>query len=163
MKVTISDGRSVKEVSQAIAEEYKLKVPEPNYIQSVLTVNDPLYENQWYVQETKFDLAWDKLKGRDTVKVAVIDTGVQADHPDLQGKILKGYDFVSGKEDVVDDNGHGTFVAGIIAGNTNDIGIKGLYDYARIIPIKVIDANGVGTYEDAAKGIIFAADSGQRL
>lgn len=186
IKATIPDGRDVKDVAKEITKERQLKLPEPNYVQTVLTsptsgspspqpqpspvkgegdlkVSDPLYADQWYVPDTSFDKAWEKAKSKTIVKVAVIDSGVQLDHADLKGKLLKGYDFVNGDEDASDDNGHGTFVAGIIAAAANDAGIKGLYDYARIIPIKVMDSNGLGTYEDAARGILYAADSGAKV
>jgi len=163
IKATISDGRDVKQVIKEIGKEFKLKIPEPNYVQSVMAVTDPLYDDQWYIPEAGFDKAWEKLKSKTQVKVAVIDTGVDAGHPDLKDRVLKWYDFINNKADTSDDNGHGTFVSGIIAANANDIGIKGLYDLAKILPVKVMDANGVGTYEDAAKGIIFSADNGARV
>ena len=160
IKATIPDGRDVISVIKEIRKEYKLKIPEPNYIASILTSTDPLYSDQWYIPDTNFDQAWEVLKNNTITKVAVIDSGIYSDHPDLKGKILEGYNFVAGSTDVSDDNGHGTFVAGIIAAAHNEIGIKGLYDYARIIPVKVIDENGIGTYEDAVKGIVYAADNG---
>ena len=163
IKAEIPDSRTIKEVKKAIGNEYQVKISEPNYILNVLTSPDPLSKNQWYIQETHFDQAWEQIKNKSSVKVAVIDSGVDGNHLDLAGKILTGYDFVNDKEEVTDDNGHGTFVTGIIAAASNNIGIKGLYDFARIIPVKVIDENGLGTYEDVAKGIIFAADSGARV
>jgi subtilisin family serine protease len=160
IKAKIPDGRNVKTVIKEVQQEYKVKVPEPNYMACILTAEDPLYKDQWYIPETKFDLAWDKLTSNTKIKVAVIDSGTDKTHPDLQGKILPGYDFVNSDEDPADDNGHGTFISGIIAANSSDIGIKGLYDLAQIVPVKVIDQNGIGTYEDTAAGIVYAADQG---
>ena len=148
IKVRVPDGRDVISVIKKIRKEYKLKIPEPNYIANILTVSDPLYSEQWYVPDTNFDKAWEKAKSTASVKIAIIDSGVDANHPDLQGKILQGRDFVNEDDNAADDHGHGTFVTGIIAANANDIGTKGLYDGARILPVKVIDANGLGTYED---------------
>ena len=125
VKVQIGDGRNVLDVIKEIRKEHKLKVPEPNYIVTPLTITDPLYSQQWYVPETRFDAVWDILKRRDSVLVAVIDTGVNGNHPDLKGRVLKGYDFVNGKDYAVDDHGHGTFVAGIIAASANNIGTAG--------------------------------------
>jgi thermitase len=163
IKAKIPDGRNVKTVIKEVQQEYKVKVPEPNYMACILTAEDPLYKDQWYIPETKFDLAWDKLTSNTKIKVAVIDSGTDKTHPDLQGKILPGYDFVNSDEDPADDNGHGTFISGIIAANSSDIGIKGLYDLAQIVPVKVIDQNGIGTYEDTAAGIVYAADQGARV
>jgi|GEM_PF-1795215 len=162
-KIVIPDGREVPDVAKLLAKERIVKSPEPNYIQKVLAITDPLYQEQWYAASSRFDSAWPILKSSSLVTVAVIDTGAQANHPDLAGKILKGYNVITGKADAADDNGHGTFVSGIIAANANSIGIKGMCNNARILPVKVMDANGAGTYEDVAKGIIFAADSGAKV
>ena len=162
-KITIPDGRAVPDVIRELAKERLVKSPEPNYIQKILVITDPLYLDQWYAASSRFDRAWPILNNTTLVTVAVIDTGVQADHPDLAGKVLKGYDFVANKADAADDNGHGTFVSGIIAATANELGIRGMYNNARLLPVKVMDANGVGTYEDAAKGIVYAADNGAKV
>ena len=65
VKVQIGDGRNVLDVIKEIRKEHKLKVPEPNYIVTPLTITDPLYSQQWYVPETRFDAVWDILKRRD--------------------------------------------------------------------------------------------------
>jgi len=163
VKVRIPDGRDVINVIKEMRKEHKLKFNEPNYILNTLIASDPLYDLQWYVSDTNFDKAWDRVKRKTSVKVAVIDSGVDGAHPDLKGKILNGYDFVNNDTDTSDDHGHGTFVAGIIAASANDIGIKGLYEHAQIIPVKVIDENGLGTYEDVSKGIIYASDNGAKV
>ncbi len=163
VKAEILGDRDIESVIKEISKEYKLKTSEPNYISNVFAITDPLYENQWYIPDTNFDKAWPKLKNKKVVKIAVIDTGVNSKHPDLKNKILQGFDFVNNDSTSLDDNGHGTFVAGIIAGASNNIGIKGLFDSAKIIPIKTIDGNGAGTYEDVAKGIIYAADNGAKV
>jgi subtilisin family serine protease len=163
VNVRIPDGRDVIEIIKEIRKEHTVKFPEPNYIAEVLTINDPLYGDQWYIPATRFDEAWEKAKNTNIVKIAIIDSGVDGSHSDLDGKILQGYDFVNNDTDPTDDHGHGTFAAGIVAATSNDIGIKGLYDYARIIPVKVIDASGYGTYEDIARGIIYAVDNGAKV
>jgi hypothetical protein len=163
IKVRIPDDRDVITIIEEIRKEYKLKIPEPNYISNVLTVSDPLFNDQWYINDTNFDKAWEKTESKDPIKIAVIDSGVDVGHPDLNGKILNGFDFVNDDTDASDDHGHGSFVAGIISAAANDIGIKGLYGNAQIIPVKVIDNKGLGTYEDVACGIIYAADNGARV
>ncbi|MFH0844638.1 MAG: S8 family serine peptidase, partial [Pseudomonadota bacterium] len=85
------------------------------------------------------------------------------EHPDLQGNILAGFDFVNNSPEVIDNHGHGTFVAGIIAAQSNDVGIKGLYEWVEIIPVKVIDDHGIGTYEDMASGILYSVDQGAKV
>ncbi len=163
IKARIPDGRNVLTVIEKLKKENKLQIPEPNYISNVLTVSDPLYDLQWYIPDTNFDSLWGDLRTKKTIKVAIIDTGVDARHPDLKGRILDGFDFVNDDADASDDHGHGTFVAGIVAAASNDIGIKGLYDHAQIIPVKVVGENGLGTYEDVAAGILHAADNGAQV
>ena len=163
IKTKITDGRDVVSVIKEIRNEYHVKNPEPSFILNTLTISDPLYTEQWYIPGMGFDKAWTMTKNKNQVKVAMIDSGIDIDHPDLNGKLLKGFDFVNNDDDPSDDNGHGTFVAGIVAASSNMMGIKGLYDPALIIPIKVIDEHGLGTYDDVAKGILFAADHGANV
>jgi len=92
----------------------------------------------------------------------VIDTGVDSTHPDLAGQVLPGADFTTGTEGpAVDPNGHGTHVAGIIAAAAgNGEGIAGVAPDARVLPIRVLGANGSGYLSDVANGIVYAAEHG---
>ncbi|HEY6596315.1 MAG TPA: S8 family serine peptidase [Asanoa sp.] len=93
--------------------------------------------------------------------VAVVDTGVAANHPDLAGRVLPGYDATGAGTGGADDNGHGTAVAGIVAGKTgNDEGISGVASGVSILPVKVLDADGYGYDSDVAEGVRWAADHG---
>lgn len=138
---------------------------EPNYIyKAVGTVpNDPQYEGSWGVGAIKAHHVWPATRGTG-VKVAVIDTGVYADHPDLEGRVLQGADIVNGDSDATDDHGHGTHVAGTIAAVAdNGIGVAGVAPEALIIPIKVLGKDGTGTNEGIANGILKAAELGARV
>ena len=95
IKVRIPDDRDVISVIKKVRKEYKLKIPEPNYISSILTVSDPLYSDQWYIPDTNFDKAWEKTESKEPTKIAVIDPGVDAKHPGLKGKLLDGFDFTN--------------------------------------------------------------------
>jgi thermitase len=98
------------------------------------------------------------------VWIAIVDTGVQYDHPDLSGKVYLGYNFVDGNWDPYDLNGHGTHCAGIAAAVTdNGIGIAGMAPNASILAVKVLDANGSGTLDNVASGIEYAADAGANV
>jgi thermitase len=90
--------------------------------------------------------AWEETKGKSEVVIAVIDTGVDFDHPDLEGKIFSsGYDFVNRDEDAADDHGHGTFVSGLIAAKSNNgEGIAGVNWNSRILPLKAVESDGTG-------------------
>ncbi len=106
--------------------------------------------------------AWDEAKGDAEVVIAVLDTGVDAGHPDLAGKVVDGgYDFANDDGDPRDDHWHGTHVAGIAAAGTgNGIGIAGVAWNCRILPVKVVDENGDGYYSWIIDGILWAADQG---
>jgi subtilisin family serine protease len=115
----------------------------------------------WPLANPLFPDAWSLTTGNSSVVVAVVDTGVQADHPDLLGTVTSGYDFVNHDTSPADDDGHGTAVAGIIAAHANNgIGIAGLCWNCKIMPVKVLDASGSGTDADVADGIVWAVDHG---
>ncbi len=109
--------------------------------------------------------AWEETEGDEGVVVAVIDTGIDFDHPDLEGKIASnGYDFVNQDNEPIDDHGHGTFVSGLIAAKTNiSEGIAGVSWYSMILPLKAIDADGSGYVDDLVDAIRYAADNGASI
>ncbi len=122
--------------------------------------NDGLRARQWSLDRWRMETAWTISRGTGT-RVAVIDTGVQADHPDLAGQVLAGQTFLSGGAvrpvAAIDGHGHGTHVAGTIAARTgNRIGIAGVAPAARIVPVKVLEDEGYGTDADVAYGIAWA-------
>jgi len=116
----------------------------------------------WGIARIGADKVWDKSTGSG-IKVAVIDTGVDLLHTDLSANISTGYDFVNNDNSPMDDNGHGTHVAGIIASVQNGLGIIGAANKANIMPIKVLNNQGYGYLSDVAKGIYYAADNGARV
>ena len=162
-KVSYPANKDINAIASALKNDRLVKELEPNYVAGIMTSADPYYSYQWHIGDTGFDQAWPKLTSNTPVKIAVLDTGVKSSHPDLAKKISAGQDFVNNDAQSDDDNGHGTFVAGIIAAVANEIGIKGLYENAQILPVKVMDANGLGTYESVALGILYAADAGARV
>ena len=116
---------------------------------------------QWALNRLDAEALWAQQPG-DGVTVAVLDTGVDAAHPDLTGVVLPGTDLVSpGGDGRTDANGHGTHVAGIIAAVANNgLGTAGLAQGVRILPVRVLDDSGAGWASDIAKGIIWATDHG---
>ena len=126
--------------------------------EDVLSLQDAQQKAGWSI--TAFDLpgAWNKTKG-EGVKVAVLDTGCDLDHPDLKGNLLPGFNFVKPGKDPHDDNNHGTHVSGIIAAENNDVGMVGVAPHSKIIPVKVLDRNGNGNLVDVAKGIRWSVDT----
>jgi type VII secretion-associated serine protease mycosin len=107
--------------------------------------------------------AWEITTGTDII-IAIVDTGVDLNHPDLNDKIVAGYDFVNNDDTAQDDHGHGTHVAGIAAAETdNATGVAGVSWGAKIMPVKVLDASGSGSYSDVAEGVLYACDHGAQI
>jgi subtilisin family serine protease len=97
------------------------------------------------------------------VTIAIVDTGVDLDHPDLKANLLSGYDYVDGDAVPEDGEGHGTNVAGIAAAALNGIRVAGVAPTARLLPVRVLDDSGSGYVSDIASGIVYAADRAQVL
>lgn len=144
---------------------------EPDYIgYPTWTPNDPSYTGgqQWALGKIQMPLAWDLARGQGAV-IAVLDTGVDVNHPELQGRLLPGFSFTDDTTNVADNCGHGTHVTGIIAANTNNgVGIAGVAPEAQILPVKVMEryqagVSCYGSYSDFAAGLVYAADHGARV
>ncbi|MDI6751315.1 MAG: S8 family serine peptidase [bacterium] len=133
---------------------------EPNYIRHICgTPNDTYFGNQWGLPKIQAPSAWDIEKGTETVIIAIIDTGVDYDHPDLKDKVIKGWDYANNDSDPMDDhslNGHshGTHVAGIAAASTNNgKGIAGVAWNCKILAVKCLDSSGWGDDACCAQAI----------
>lgn len=137
--------------------------------------NDPMYKFQWHLDAINSPEAWMHTRGR-TATVAVVDTGVaykDLDYkgvhakavPDLAGiEMVHGKSFASGLPDGLDDHAHGTHVTGTIAQATdNGVGVAGIAHSAKIMPLKVLAANGGGSVADIANAIRYAADNGANV
>lgn len=126
---------------------------------------DQVRDEQWQLDELQAETAWRSSTGRG-VTVAVVDSGVDGNHPDLVGQVLAGKDLVApGGAPGPDPVGHGTTVAGLIAGRKDDKrGVVGLAPDARILPVRVLDEEN--RYDDAlivAQGVRWAVDNGARV
>jgi subtilisin family serine protease len=134
----------------------------PGYGSPVVDLSDNDYAKQWPLEIINAREGWAISTGEEIV-IAVIDTGVDLDHPDLEGKLLVdlGKSFIDQAPTPDDDHGHGTHVAGIAAAATdNSLGIAGVGWDASILPLKVLDRTGSGTLADVAAAIDYAADLG---
>jgi subtilisin family serine protease len=121
---------------------------------------DPLRSHQWGLDLIHADPAHAVTTGAGAT-VAVVDTGIDAAHPDLAGRILPGYDFVDNDATPQDGNGHGTHVSGIIAADAdNGIGVDSVAPGAKILPVRVLDSGGSGSDATVAQGIDWAASHG---
>jgi len=155
-------------VLEALRRDPRVEYAEPNALVSgLLSPNDPYYNDPTKVyapQKMQADLAWDYTLGEPGVIIAIIDSGVDANHPELIGRVLPGWDFVNDDNDPADDQGHGTHVAGIAAAAINNgQGIAGIAGQSLILPVKVLNENNQGTWADVAAGIVYAVDHGARV
>jgi subtilisin family serine protease len=138
---------------------------EPNYIYTATDrPTDPGLGQQWGWNNIQALSAWDITRGNSATVIAVADTGIQRSHPDLDAKIAGGYDFVQGDTAPDDDNGHGTHVAGTAAAETNNgTGVAGMCPNCKLMPVRVLDANGNGPLSTVANGIAHAANNGAKV
>lgn len=127
-------------------------------------------EDVYSLQEAKQAAGWQllkfnlpdkwKLSQGEGVKIAVIDTGCDLDHPDLKNNLLEGRNFVERKKDPEDRNGHGTHISGIICAENNDVGVVGVAPKSKIVPIKALNDQGNGSPKDVEDAVYWAADQG---
>ena len=165
-------GVSESALAEAYAQSPLVSAVEPNYIASKCSPNDPVYTSgyePWYdqIRATQAFDAWTqgRISFQSQVTVAVVDTGCNA-NSDLGPQLLAGINYVSGESNN-DLEGHGTFVAGIIAASTsNTAGMSGTFfdaAHVKILPVKVLNASGNGSDDQVANGVIYSADNGARV
>jgi len=138
---------------------------EPNMkVQVQLVPNDPYWSRQWGPRKIEADWAWDSTRGNMSVLVAIVDTGIDYTHPDLASNYAPlGFDWVNSDPDPIDDFGHGTHCAGIVAAVLNNhVGIAGMAQ-VRIMAEKVLDSGGSGYWDWVANGITHAVDQGANI
>lgn len=180
--VDVGDKR-VGEAVSAYARNGRVEFVEPNFIASAL-VDDSYFDNQWGLNNTgqttcntKGDVcttgtpdadidapeAWSITTGSPEVKIAILDSGIDQDHPDLMGKIAENNNF-TGSDTFDDKYGHGTHVAGIAAANTNNaIGVAGVGYQSKLMNVKVLGDDGYGAYSWIANGMVWAANNGANV
>jgi thermitase len=153
-------------VIAALSNNPNFEFAEPDYLANIiLTPNDPYYAAyQWHLPKVSAPVAWDTTTGSANVTIAIVDSGVEATHPDLAGRVLPGYDFANNDSNPADDNGHGTAVAGVAAARGNDgLGVAGAAWNVAILPVKTMSSSGSGSYSAIANGITYSADRGARI
>ncbi len=198
-RMRLPEDVKVEEAVRNYRSDPNVEFAEPNYIVKTSAIpNDPGYSLQWGLNNTgqtggtsgadiHAQAAWDVTKGSNNIIIAVVDTGVAYDHPDLSGNIwvntaelnglpgvdddhngfiddIYGWDFINNDGYPVDYDQHGTHVAGIIAAKGNNgTGISGVMWSARIMPLRFLGVTGSGDVAKAAEAIEYAADNGARI
>ncbi len=180
-------GVSVKAAVADLNQTDGVLYAEPDRaVQAAGTPNDPFYRFEWDMDTIRAPAAWDVTTGSASVPIAVVDTGIEATHPDLASNIwtnpgevpgngidddhngrvddVHGWDFVQNDALPQDGNGHGTHVSGTIAARGNDgAGVAGLNWTAGLMPLRVLNNSGSGRVSDAISAYAYAARTGARV
>jgi hypothetical protein len=177
-RMRVTDGSPVEEIASSALQDPRVAHAEPNFIDHplgipgpVLTLDgpsreatDPLYSQQWHYRLINLPEAWNKTTGKSSLVIAVVDTGVRFDHPDLGPRLsANGWDFVDNDNNPNDNDlayigrGHGTHVSGTIGAVTNNgLGVAGVTWKNPILPIRTLGTGG-GTHFQFAQGFLYAA------
>ncbi len=188
-KITYTKNINLPVVLAKYKLDSNVEYAEPNYIYHTCNVpNDMLLDSQWALaQSNDYDIdateAWDIETGNSSITIAIVDTGVDYNHPDLASNIWNnpsevpgngidddnngyvddtiGWDFISNDNNPIDYYGHGTHCAGIATGvGNNSIGMSGVCWNCKIMPLKILNNFGKGTSFGSVDAIIYAVDNG---
>ncbi len=158
--VKVEPGKERGHIQSLTAKGFKANL---NLIAKASASNDPLGSFQWHFPLVQSDQAWNLSNGGGIV-VAVLDTGLKTNGNDGIDCVAVGTDIVNLDADPTDGDGHGTHVSGTIAQSTNNaIGVAGLAHGACIMPVKVLDDNGSGSFADITDGIYYSVNNGARV
>ena len=159
-------NKDIVDIIEKLNKKKGVLFAEPNYLYQPIEITQNYFSELWGLDnDNNIDIdapeAWQITKGENTVVVAVIDTGVQILHEDLDGQFVTGYDFYNDDPSVYDDlnDDHGTHVSGTIAALDNNLGVVGVAPNIKIMPIKFLGPNGGSTF-DAILAIEYAEDHG---
>ena len=169
--IIIPENRRAEDLRALAIEKYGLELFEKDQVKKANFIpNDTYYADyQWNMKRIGFEDYSDISIGDPSVIVAVVDSGIDLNHPDLAANLVTGRNFIAknsmgtqySPDDPDDDYGHGTHCAGIIgAVANNNLGVVGVAPGVRLMPIKILRDDGLGYDSDVAEGILWAADNG---
>ena len=154
---------SEKAVEALLKNNKHLKFAERDMLVKPSTTNDPYYANGWHLPKIGTPTAWQTSSGRNVV-IAILDSGVDPDHPDLVSKLVPGWNTYNNNADTADVYGHGTKVAGAAAAATNNsVGVAAVAADALVMPMRVTGADGWASYSAIASALTWASDRGARV
>lgn len=151
-------------VVNSLKKHRHIKFAELDYIlHADKTANDPYAPSEWHLNKMQVASAWDISLGNG-ITVAILDTGVDATHPDLAGQLVPGWNMFDNNADTTDVYGHGTMVAGVVgAASDNAIGVSSFAWQAKIMPVRISGLDGMASISTIANGLVWAADHGARV
>jgi thermitase len=162
--VDLPAGASEVAVQQVLARNPHLKTAElDRRVSPTYVANDPYVGSAWHLGKIGAPTAWDTAEGSGVV-IAVLDSGVDASHPDLSANIVAGWNLYDNNSNTADTNGHGTTVAGAAAAATNNgAGVAGVAGRAKIMPVRIAEPGGMAYWSTIAQGVSYASDKGARV
>ncbi len=146
------------EIAQRLADSGLIETVQKNYLfEPSRTPNDPIFSRQTHLSQIRAADAWDTTVGVEEIIIAIVDTGVDTDHPDLADKIIDGWNVYDGDSDYSDVHGHGTLVAGVAAALSNNrTGVAGVAWDCSLLAIRATDERGRSSARHIAAGILWA-------
>lgn len=152
-------------VLEALQHSPRIDFAEPDYlIEPSVVPNDTYYSDEWHLPKIAAPTAWTITSGSSSVVIAILDSGIDATHPDLTQQVVPGWNFYDGNSDTKDYFGHGTLVAGAAgAASNNGNGVTSVAGGCRIMPIRVSDTYGYASSSAISQGLTWAADKGVRV
>jgi hypothetical protein len=162
--VTVKPGK-LEKVMERLRRSRHIEFVEPDWLLAPAAVpTDPYYGLEWHLPKINAPTAWDTTTGSSAVTIAILDSGVDASHPDLAPLMVPGWNYYDNNADTRDITGHGTGVAGAaVAAANNGMGVAGVAWDCRLMPLRVSDTNGYGSSSAMASALIWAADHGARV
>ncbi|HBN10025.1 MAG TPA: hypothetical protein DD435_15750 [Cyanobacteria bacterium UBA8530] len=164
--VSLPAGMSIEEGKALYSKNPGVSYVAENRIYHTNTVlNDPLLDQEWAFRKNRINMepVWGRSIDASGIVVAVLDSGIDFNHPEFAGRVMRGWNFADNSSDVMDRVGHGTHVAGIIgASGNNGQGISGVAN-CKLMAVKVLNDRGEGTTDAVAAGIKYAADYGAKV
>ena len=161
----VSPYADVPALCRQLLQTSWIEIADPNYrIELAWEPNDPRWNDQQALRVVRCPQGWDHWRGDANFIAGILDTGVLRTHPDLQARLLNGWDFGNDDNDPSDPFGHGTFVTGIAGAVTNNgVGIASLCPEGKILPIKVFTDAGQGYLQPLLDGVSYAVSQGAHV